>query len=44
MVDLMLEQLRGLIEQVDRHEAVGQPADHLVAAPADRGQFAEILK
>ena len=38
------KQLGGLIEQVDRDQPVGQPADHLVAAPADRGQVAEIVE
>jgi len=27
-----------VIEQIDRHQPVGEPPDHLVAAPADRRQ------
>ena len=44
IVDLMLQQLGRLIEQVDRHQPVGELADHLVAAPADRRQIAEIVE
>ena len=40
LVDLVLEQFGGLIEQIDRDAAtVGQPADHFVAAPSDRRQL-----
>ena len=44
MIDLILQKLGRLIEQIDRDQAVGEPADHLVAAAADRGQFAEIVE
>ena len=44
MIDLILQQLGGLIEQIDRHQAVGKPADHLVAAGADRRELAEIVE
>ena len=44
MVDLVLQQLGGLVEQIDRDQPVGEPADHLVAAPADRRQLAEIVE
>ena len=44
MVDLVLQQLGRLIEQIDRDQPVGEPPDHLVAAPADRRQFAEIVE
>ena len=44
VVDLMLQQLRRLIEQIDRDQPVGEPADHLVAAPADRRELAEIVE
>ena len=44
VVDLVLQQLGRLIEQIDRDQPVGQPPDHLVAAPADRRQFAEIVE
>ena len=40
----MLQQLGRLVEQVDRHQPVGEPADHLVAAPADRRQVAEVVE
>ena len=42
LVDLVLQQFGRLVEQVDRDQPVGEPADHLVAAPADRGQFAKL--
>ena len=44
LVDLVLQELGGLVEQVDRDQAVGEPADHLVAAPADRRQLAELVE
>ncbi len=44
MVDLVLQQLGRLVEQIDRDQPVGEPPDHLVAAPADRGQLAEIVE
>ena len=44
LVDLVLQEFGGLIEQVDRDQPVGQPADHLVAAPPDRRQFADIRR
>ena len=44
VVDLVLQQLAGLVEQIDRDQPVGEPPDHLVAAPADRGQLAEIVE
>ena len=28
LVDLVLQELGGLVEQIDRHQPVGQPADH----------------
>ena len=40
MIDLILQQFAGLIEQIDRDQAIGEAADHFVAAPADRRQFA----
>jgi len=40
LVDLVLQELGGLVEQVDADQAFGKASDHLVAAPADRGQFA----
>ena len=44
VVDLVLQQLGRLVEQIDRNQPVGEPPDHLVAAPADRGQVAEIVE
>ena len=44
VVDLVLQQLGGLVEQIDRDQPVGEPADHLVAAAADRGELAEIVE
>ena len=44
VIDLVLEQFGGLVEQIDRHQPVGEPADHLVAAPPDRRQLAEIVE
>ncbi len=44
VIDLVLQQLGGLIEQIDRDQPVGEPADHLVAAPPDRRQFAIVVK
>ena len=44
VVDLVLEQFGRLVEQVDRDQPVGEPADHLVAAAADRGQLADIVE
>ena len=44
VVDLVLQQLGGLVEQIDRNQPLGEPADHLVAAPADRGELAEIVE
>ena len=44
VVDLVLQQLGRLVEQVDRDQPVGELADHLVAAPADRRQVAEIVE
>ena len=43
-IDLILQKIRSLIQQVDRDETIGQAADHLVAAAADRRQLAEIVK
>ena len=43
-IDLVLQQLGGLIEQIDADQAIGQLADHLVAAPADRGQLAKAVE
>ena len=44
IVDLVLQQVGGLIEQVDRNQPVRKPADHLVAAPTDRRQLAEFVE
>ncbi len=44
LVDLILQQLAGLIEQVDRDQPVGEPADHFVAAPPDRRQLAIFIE
>ena len=44
VVDLILQQIGGLIEQVDRDQTVGEPADHLVAAAADRRQLAKVVE
>ena len=44
VVDLVLQQFGRLIEQIDRHQPVGELADHLVAAPADRRQLAVIVE
>ena len=44
VVDLVLQQFGGLVEQIDRHQPVGEPADHLVAAPPDRGEIAVIVE
>ena len=40
LVDLILQQFAGLIEQIDRDQPVREAADHFVAAPPDRRQFA----
>ena len=39
MIDLVLQQVGGLVEQVDRNQPIGQPPDHLVAAIADRSSI-----
>ena len=44
VVDLVLQQLGGLVEQVDRSETVGKTPDQLVAAAADRRQLAELVE
>ncbi len=44
VVDLVLEQFGRLVEQVDGDQPVGQAPDHLVAAAADRRQFAIIVE
>ena len=44
VVDLVLQQLGGLVEQVDRYQPVGEPADHLVAAAANRSQIAKVVE
>ncbi len=44
MIDLVLQELRGLVEQIDRGETVREPADQLVAAAADRRQLAELVE
>ena len=41
LVDLVLQEFGGLVEQIDRDQPVGEATDHLVAAPADRRQFAD---
>ena len=38
----MPEQIAGLIEKVELDQTVGQPANDLVAAAADRGELLEI--
>jgi len=38
----MPEQIAGLIEKVELDKTVGQPANDLVAAAADRGELLEI--
>lgn len=42
VLDLMPEQIAGLIEKVELDQTVGQPANDLVAAAADRGELLEI--
>ena len=44
MIDLMLQQRGRLVEQIDGNQPVGEPADHLVAAPTDRREVAKIIK
>ena len=44
VIDLILQKIRSLIQQVDRDEAIGQAADHLVAAAADRRQLTKVVK
>ena len=44
LVDLVLQELGGLVEQIDRHQPVRQPPDQFVAAPADRRQLAELVE
>ena len=44
LVDLVLQQFGGLVEQVDGGQPVRQPPDHFVAAPADRRQFAKLVE
>ena len=36
VIDLVLKKVGGLVEQIHRHQSIGEPADHLVAAAADR--------
>ena len=38
----MPEQIAGLIEKIELDQTVGEPANDLVAAPADRGELLEI--
>src|SRR5207245_7811094 len=40
----MLEEIGGLLEQIDRYKTIGEPPDHLVAAPPDRGQIPEVVE
>ena len=42
MLNLVPEQIAGLIEKVELDQTVGQPANDLVAAAADRGELLEI--
>ena len=42
--DLRVPEGIPLVEQLHRHEPIGEPADHLVAAAADRRQLAEIVE
>ena len=44
VVDLVLQQVGGLIEQVERDQPVGEAADDLVSPPADRREFLEVEK
>ena len=44
VIDLVLQQFARLIEQIDRDETIGETADHLVAAPADRRQIAKLIE
>ena len=44
VVDLILQEFAGLIEQIDRDQPIREPADHFVAAPADRRQFAKFVE
>ena len=44
VVDLVLQELGGLIQEIDGDQAVRQPPDHLVAAAADRRQLAEFVE
>ncbi|CEG07422.1 hypothetical protein BN961_00812 [Afipia felis] len=44
MIDLILQKLARLIEQVDRHEAIREPADHLVTPTADRREVAILVE
>ena len=44
VIDLVLQQVGGLIEQIDRHQPVGKTPDHLVAAAADRRQLAKVVE
>ena len=44
MLNLMLQQLSGLIQQVDRYQPIRESPDHFITAPADRRQFAKIVK
>ncbi len=42
VVDLVLQEVARLGEQVELNEALGEAADHLVAAPAGRGEVLEV--
>ena len=44
VVDLVLQEFAGLIEQIDRDQPIRKPADHFVAAPPDRRQFTKFVK
>ena len=44
VLDLVFEQLGGLVQQVDIDQTARQAADHLVAVGADGGQFAEVVE
>ena len=43
-INLVLQQLGSLIEQIHRHQAVGESPDYLVAAGAYRRQLAKVVE
>jgi hypothetical protein len=44
VIDLILQELAGLIEQIDRDQPICETADHFVATPPDRRQFTKLVK